>query len=522
MHFIQPENRNQTLFFSSLNDFIKKDHPVRIIDAIIRNIIKNNPEKFIYKGKKKVGRKAYSSETMLKLFIYGYLNSISSSRKLEVETHRNIELKWLLGNLQPDHKTIAGYRKDNSDQIKLVSLEFRKFLKKHGYIKGKTVALDGTKIKANTNKNSLTLEQIKEKLSSCSDQLEKYLLKLENEDIEENVLEEIDKLKVNEDKVPIVERIKILQNQIQKLNQAKHYIEKNTAKYISTADPDARLMRSNNGTKFSYNVQAVVDDENHMIAECQVSTAHNDKNELLKMSKSLKNNVDIEPEEMLADAGYYNQKEIKKVEENFKTKCFIPIQKTPNSGEVTFRYDKKKNEYICSQGKRLVLREKNKPKGGSYIDVYQGIECNNCPLRSKCTKSKYGRRVSRYHDQKWRDDYKKRMKSDNGKLIVKKRKQIVEHVFGTVKYWMGHIPLLLRGKKNVQTEMDIYSIAYNLKRLINVENFKKLILSIEKYEWKVSGGDNSLIFRFFLEFFLWKAQILKFFERKILKFVLHC
>ena len=144
MHYIKPHDRNQRLFFSSLDDFVSSEHPVRILDAIVRNIVKNNPEKFRYKGQQDVGRRAYSPETMLKLFIYGYLNGISSSRKLEVETYRNIEVKWLLSDLQPDHKTIANYRRDNADQIRTLTIEFRKFLNELGYIKGKTLAVDGS------------------------------------------------------------------------------------------------------------------------------------------------------------------------------------------------------------------------------------------------------------------------------------------------------------------------------------------------------------------------------------------
>ena len=166
MHCIQPKSRNQTLLFGSLENFIPHNHPVRFLDTIVSNIVQSNLDKFQYKGKENVGRKAYSSEIMLKLFLYGYLNSISSSRKLEVETNRNIELKWLLGDLQPDHKTIANYRKDNGKQIKLITIELRKFLRSTNYINGKTAVIDGTKVKANANKEMLTIDRIEQRLSS--------------------------------------------------------------------------------------------------------------------------------------------------------------------------------------------------------------------------------------------------------------------------------------------------------------------------------------------------------------------
>jgi len=194
MHLIPPKDRYQTTFFTSLDSLVESNNPVRIIDAFVSMIIQNNPEKFQYRGLREVGRKAYSSSTYLKLFIYGYLNSIQSSRKLETETHRNIELKWLLGDLQPDHKSISDYRKHNSSQIKQIAIDFRRFLKSKGYIRRKKVAIDGTKVKAYSNRDMLTMKKIERRLSNLEMELDRYIEHLSRADIEDDIYDEIESL----------------------------------------------------------------------------------------------------------------------------------------------------------------------------------------------------------------------------------------------------------------------------------------------------------------------------------------
>lgn len=484
MHFVKPVDRNQSVIFGSLDNLIACDHPVRIIDAIISNIVQSNPEKFEYKGKQNIGRRAYSPEMMLKLFVYGYLNGISSSRKLEVETHRNIELKWLLGDLQPDHKTIANYRKENSKHIEFVTVEFRGFLKSYGYIKGKKVAIDGTKVKANANRDMLTVKKIEKRMSKLDGQLEKYLNKLATSDAQADVLDETEGLDIDSKNKELVREVASLRLKIEQLDQTKAVIVESEKKYLSPSDPDASLMRSREGLIPAYNIQSVVDSENHMIAEALVSTSVNDKNELLPVVKSLKKKIKIEPQELLADKGYYNRGAIRIVENECKTTCFIPGEKVKD--EVEFTYDKTKDIYVCQLGKTLKFKQ-NKKKNGVLVRMYQGQNCSECPIRSKCTKAKLGRILYRREDQEWCDGYKVRIESEDGKKKIGERKNIVEHAFGTIKYWMGQIPLLMRGRLNVQTEVDIYTTAYNLKRLMNIESFGNLMKKITEYEWNIEA-----------------------------------
>jgi len=192
MHYVIPENRHQISFLQSLDDLVPFEHYVRLIDALVDSIVSANTEQFVYKGKKNTGRRAYNPTTMLKLYLYGYLNSIKTSRKLERECHRNIEVIWLLGNLKPDHKSIADYRQDNAKAIKHITKQFRHFLKDNGFIQGKLIAIDGTKVKAYTNKNMLTTKKIDYRLKHLDKQLDQYIEQLMNNDRQEYLFEEIE------------------------------------------------------------------------------------------------------------------------------------------------------------------------------------------------------------------------------------------------------------------------------------------------------------------------------------------
>ena len=197
--------------------------------------------------------------------------------------------------------------------------------------------------------------------------------------------------------------------------------------------------------------------------------------------------MNLNPEATVADSGYFNLIQIETVEDNHQTTCYIPRPKHKNDDRpITFNYVKEQDEYRCSEGKRLVKKQKNKIKNGQRFDLYQGIECDGCPMRTQCTTSKYGRIINRYHNQSWRDTYRRRMVGITAKKISHLRKQMVEHPFGTIKYWMGKIPLLLRGKKKVATEINIFTTVYNFRRLLSIESYHDIMNMINKYDWKMA------------------------------------
>jgi hypothetical protein len=285
-----------------------------------------------------------------------------------------------------------------------------------------------------------------------------------------------------------MDKIIELQKQVEQLQRQKEILEKEGRKYISVSDPEARLMKSRDGKIPGYNVQISVDAENKMIADSEVVTEETDLRQLPKMIESIKEELGEVPEEILADRGYNNPDLIEAIEKKEAgIQIYTSQEKTSrDKEEIKFEYDAEKDEYICSVGKRLVLISRNKRKRNSLANIYRGIACTGCSMWNQCTTSKKGRAYQRYVNQKWRDEYKAKMLTRTGKSKTSRRKTIVEHPFGTIKYLMGKIPLLLRGLKKVTTEINIYTTVYNLKRLVNIETFDSLVMKIENYKWKTA------------------------------------
>ncbi len=490
MHYIQGTNRAEIILFPEVENWVSKNNPVRLIDLIIEKTVLSNPAEFIWKGISDIGRKSYSPATMLKLFLYGYLNRVASSRRMETETYRNIELMWLLGDLHPDHWTINEYRKTNKKQIRFVTIEFRRFLKAEGYIDGKVVATDGSKFKAYAAKEMLSFKNIEKRLEKINEKLDEYLEEFKTTDTIDGLIEEFaDNFEGAEINTALIDKIADLQEQVSQLESQKIQLENAGKNFFALNDPDANLMRSRDGKIPAYNGQTVVDKKNRMIATAEITTEANDTNELKNNLDDLIEQLDIVPETVEADKGYANTKEIKEIEENSNTKCYVPIpenkkEKDDKTNGITFSYDEENDEYECSQGKKLKLRQKNKKKRNNFYDVYQCNDCTECPLKVKCTKSKKGRMIHRNKNQDWIDKYKKRMESTKAKEKNKERKTIVEHPFGTIKWIMGKLHFLLTGKEKVQIEFDLYATVYNFKRLINIDNMELLLQKAENYAWK--------------------------------------
>ena len=447
MHYKAPKNKDEILLFQSYEQWISKNNPVRLLDLLIDKIVSSNPDKFIWKGQSATGCKSYSPATMLKLLMYGYLNNIAGSRRLEKESYRNIELLWLLGELHPDHWTICEYRRMNKDQVRLATIKFREFLKSENYIDGKTVAIDGSKLKAYTSREMLSMQAIEQRLSKVNEKLEQYLDEFQRTDSIEELTEELESLTGNDEiNTALVDKIIELQSKIEELELQKKQLEESGKKYISLNDVDANLMRSRDGKIPAYNAQVGVDGKNKMILLSEITTEVSDINLLKEDVDKMKEQMDIEPEVIEADKGYANTCEIKEVESNNKTECYIPLpdnnhKKKDEKNGIEFKYDKDKDEYVCSQGRILKLKARNKKKRGHYYNVYQGIDCIGCPLREKCTSSKTGRILHIATDKEWIDIYKERLKKAGAKAKIRERKKIVEHVFGSLKWMMENLIL---------------------------------------------------------------------------------
>jgi hypothetical protein len=422
---------------------------------------------------------------MLSLLVYGYFNRVSSSRNLEKETHRNIEVLWLMEGLQPDHWTICEFRRTNENLIKELLKSFRTFLLKESYACGDKIAFDGTKLKAYARRDMLTPESINEKLGNIDKSLSEYLSKMENNDCHDNELDlardEIEELK---------NKIKKLEGKKQKLKQAKEKLSKSDKKYISPNDEDAVLVKGRDGKFAGYNAQIGVESKGHFIMTDVITTESNDQQQLKTCIEKITEETEIPIKEVLADKGYGNTTQIVNIEESRITQCYIPLPETAREKEekngFVFKYNKTRNTFTCPQGKELKLHMKNKKHNGAVYNVYKCRQCNGCPIGEKCTKSKTGRIVTRNINQEKIDLYKKKLESSYAKERIKERKNIVEHPFGTIKLLMGKFNFLLTGKKKVQIELDLYSTAYNLKRLISCVPTTELMDKIMRYNWAIA------------------------------------
>lgn len=498
MSYLHPADRSQLVMMNSLDDLVASDHPVHIIDALIDAIVRDNPKQFPHVPDGDVGRPEYAPSTMLKLYLYGYLNGIRSSRKLESETKRNIELLWLLGTLSPDHWTISQYRKTHQDDISFVSKKFREFLRDKGYIKGERVAIDGTKMKANARREMFSLEKIERRLQEADEKVQEYLdLLAANDAHEEETEDEEDRRRGNggnegdplsKDEQDLTREIAALQTRIEELKHQKTVLETTGRKTVSRTDPEAPLMRTRDGKMPAYNIQMVVDDTCKLIASTTVMTDVEDHRALPEALRGLKSQLGIAPKEVLADKGYYTPDAIERVETEHDTICYIPVpdQKAQPLQSASFTYDEKRDCYLCSEGKRLPLLSRDKQKHNSVANVYRGTECQECRLKPACTSSVYGRMVHRYHNHRWREKYKQRMESPAARRLVAVRKTLVEHPFGWIKCVGGKIPLLLRGIINVRTEINLYTAAYNLRRLFTLEPIAQFFNLIKSYRWTMA------------------------------------
>ncbi len=474
---IQPSNRNQITMFSCPEDLIGQDNPVRIIDCLIDSLIMNNPKEYKYKGESTTGRPAYPVEVMLKLFLYGCINRITSSRRLECETKRNIELMWLTGNLTPDFKTIADFRKDNKQIIKTCSKDLKSFLKHNNLISGETFAIDGTKIKANANRYMLSKAEIVSRLSRLEEEMEYYMNQLDKQD-ENELYETAVILKMQEENENHKKTIFQMSKEINQLTLALEKLESDKKNYISLTDMDCSKQKSRDGIIPGYNVQLACDTKYGFIVAEDVTAESNDINQLEPMVDEIKNELGLQPITIVADTGYSNYEDIQKIEET-GIECYIPPQKLPSEKSgITFSYEKANNRYKCSQGKYLKLKAKNKKYKNSRVNVYVGESCQSCQLMKQCTKSKIGRHISRYWNQEYRDKHRAKMETPVAKAMSKLRKCSIEHIFGTVKTWLGKIPILTRGKPKVKTEVRLAAISFNIRRLMNLFTHREIMSMI--------------------------------------------
>jgi transposase len=466
--FIEGENRQQsTLFPERVDDYVEEDSVVRVIDVFIDRL---DISGLGFKTEAaETGRPGYHPRTMLKIYVYGYLNQVHSSRRLEREAQRNVELMWLTCRLAPDFKTIADFRRDNGDAIRLVCREFVMLCRKLNLL-GDTVAIDGSKFKAVNNRDkNFTRAKMKRRLAEVEASIERYLDQLDTADHAEPP----------KDPRTIEDKIAALKQEMDRLKKFEVRMLEAPDQQLSLTDPDARSMKSRGSGIVGYNVQTAVDVDSHLIVAHEVTNAGIDRHQLHSMAMQAKAILDAEHLDVLADRGYFKGEQIKACDDDNIT-AYLPRPLTSGNkkkGLFTkedFVYHHQDDEYECPAGERLIWRFTSEEKGQT-IHKYWSSNCPRCPIRDQCTTSKY-RRVARWAHEEVVEALDARMQREPDRMRT--RRAVVEHPFGTLKSWMGATHFLMKTKPRVATEMSLHVLAYNMKRAINLIGTRRLIEAI--------------------------------------------
>jgi transposase len=471
MPYIQGENREQmTLSPLCLDDYIEQNSICRIIAAYVSSL-DMTALGFKYAQTKDTGRPPHDPSSMLMLYIYGYLNRVRSSRRLEAETRRNVEVMWLMEKLTPDDKTISNFRKDNTAALKMVVRQFSLWCNEHDLYGRELAAVDGSKFRANANRKSIhTQKGTEKKLSEVEKKISEYMNELEKNDTLEADEAKPDSVRIREILKHLVEKKDILKEWLRK-------IEENDGKEVSTVDPDAHLMHTNGDGRpldACYNVQAVVDSKHKLIVDFDVSTCPDDKGALVQMTESAKEIMGVDRLNAAADKGYYDGEDIEKCEDN-GTICYIPktadTVHSPdrNYDRKNFKYDAENDCYICPEGQTLSFKRLNKRTDALPSRLYENPKaCSNCPNRELCTTNKLGRKLHREPHQDALDAVNARMKTDEARDVFRERQKIAEHPFVTTKAVWGYKQFLCRGKEKTTAEASLVFLAYNLRRVSNI------------------------------------------------------
>jgi len=464
--FIEEDNKSQALLFPQrLDEYIAEDNPVRDIDAFVDGLDLQHL-KFDRAIPKATGRPGYQPSTLLKLYVYGYMNRIRSSRRLEREAQRNVELMWLIGRLQPDFKTIADFRKDNRQAIQQACKEFVEICRKLDLFARSLIAIDGSKFKAvNSKQNNDTQASMKRRIARTEKHIAEYIAALDDIDRKEPDAEE--------HKEPqLKEKLDALKKHLKELKQRERQVKEHPDKQISETDPDSRLMKQSTvGSMVGYNVQIAVDTDSKLIVAHEVTNSPVDRSQLLPLARLAQATLNRRNLTVLADRGYYKGMDIKQcVDEGITT--LVPKSLTSNNGarglfpRSAFKYDARKDAYGCPAGQTLTRRHNSIEKGMSIDTYYVSAPiCRACELKSKCTSSIH-RRLRRWEHEHVLEKMQKKLEKTPDAMTI--RASTVEHPFGSMKLWCGTRHFLMKRLRNVRTEMSLTVLAYNLRRMISI------------------------------------------------------
>ena len=477
--FIEGVGRDQvTLLPECLDDYVEEDNLARVIDAFIEML------DLISLGfavaPEATGRPGYHPSLMLRIYLYGYLNQVQSSRRLERECGRNLELIWLTGRLKPDFKTIADFRKDNGPAIRKVCQQFVALCRDIKLLDSDIVAIDGSRFKAvNAKAKSFTRGKLKQKLGEIDKAIERYLMELDRAD---------EALAKTGSTVPISQIVRTsrklahLHKEAERYRSVEQRMDATGETQISLSDPDARAMATTSRMPrvVGYNVQTAVEAKHHLIVAHEVTTHGHDRDALSMMAVAARDAMEADKIEAIADKGYYKSEEIVACEVQGITPT---VAKPLTSGagargrfdRADFTYNADKDVYVCPAGEHLTYHFTNQ-EAGKTLRNYWSSFCSGCVIKDKCTPAKE-RRIRRWEHEDVLERMHKRIDDDPSKLAV--RSMTVEHPYGTIKSWMGATHFKMKTLKNVATEMALHVLAYNMTRVMNIIGIPALIKAMQ-------------------------------------------
>ena len=473
--FIEGLDRHQVnLLPESLDDYVDVNNPVRAIDAFLEMldlaVLGFNSEPAV------TGRPGYHPRLMLRIYLYGYLNQIQSSRRLERECGRNLELIWLTGRLKPDFKTIADFRKDNGPAIRNVCQQFVALCRDIKLLDSNIVAIDGSRFKAmNSKAKSFTLGKLKQKLGEIDKAIERYLMKLDRAD---EAMTKTGSTVPNSQIVRTSRKLARLQKESERYRSIEERMDATGETQVSLSDPDARAMATTARMPriVGYNVQTAVEAKHHLIVAHEVTTLGHDRDALSMMAVAARDAMETDGIEAIADKGYYKGEEILACE---VAGIAATVAKPLTSGAAArgrfdradFAYNTDKDVYVCPAGEHLIYRSTSE-LDGKMQRLYYTSFCSGCVIKDRCTPSKE-RRIRRWEHEDVLERMHKRISDDPSTLAL--RSMTVEHPYGTIKSWMGATHFKMRTLKNVATEMALHVLAYNMTRVMNIIGILALI-----------------------------------------------
>jgi transposase len=473
MSYIEGESREQRVLFPEvLDDYISEENLVRFIDAFVDGL-EMEELGFDRTAPKETGRPPYDPRDLLKLYIYGYLNRVRTGRTLERECQRNVELMWLMRKLRPDFKTITDFRKDNRKAFRGVFRQFVLLCKGLGLVGGELVAVDGSKFKAvNSGQRNFSQKKLEERLKKIDEKVERYLDEMDRGD-EEGKDTEISAAE--------------LKQKIEKLKERKGRYEEllkelgaSGQSQVSLTDPESRAMALTPRGEVSYNVQTAVDQKHHLIVEQDVTNEGLDNHQLFTMAQKTKQMLGQDELQVVADMGYYNHEELKRCEEaGIKTYVSKPLVSKNTArglfGKEKFVYEADGDCYRCPAKERLDFRFETQ-EGDKKFRYYWTQACPGCALKAQCTTDPRFHRIKRWEHEAVLERIEQRVNANT--VILKLRKQLVEHPFGTIKFWNDQRHFLMRGLEKVKAEFSLSTLAYDIKRALNIVGVRGLIAAL--------------------------------------------